>query len=236
MNTTGMSQLPAAAKIFVALMVFADLAVLAYGLVHLQPAAPLRLAIWLAAAVAASRLKIKLPGINGNMSVNLPFFLVVVAQLSLPEALLVACFGSLAQSLGRNRAVQIAFNSALLINAVGLAVWIFTAAVQRYFSPPLAILAAAMAYFAANTAPVAVVLWLAERERPGATWVRLADLTLPYYVLSAGVAAIVCCGVKNMEWTLPLVLLGIMYLTYRSYRVYFARSASETKTISDHAS
>jgi hypothetical protein len=225
-----MNQLPASAKIFIALTVTAGLAVLAYGFVHLQPAAPLRLLVFLAAAVAASRLKVKLPGINGAMSVNLPFFLVVAAQLSVSEALVVAGLSSLAQSLGRanrNQPVKIVFNSALLINAVGLAAVTFTAALQRHLSLPLAVGAGALAYFLANTAPVSVVLWLAEGAKPVSTWRRIADLTLPYYLLSATVAAIVCSGEKNMVWTMPLALFAVMYLTYRSYRVYFDRTAPE---------
>jgi hypothetical protein len=233
-----MSQFPASAKIFIVLTVVAGLAVLAYGFVHLQPAAPLRLLVFLAAAAAASRLKVKLPGINGAMSVNLPFFLVVAAQLSVPEALVVAGVSSLAQSFGRagrNQPVQIAFNSALLINAVGLAAVTFTAALERHLSLPLAVGAGTLAYFLANTAPVSVVLWLAEGAKPFSTWRRMADLTLPYYLLSATVAAMVCSGTKNMAWTVPLGLFAVMYLTYRSYRLYFTRSTTETGHTADAA-
>jgi hypothetical protein len=227
-----MSQFPAPAKIFIVLTLLTGLAVLTYGLVHLQPAAPVRLLVFLAASAAASRLKVRLPGINGTMSVNLPFFLVVAVQLSLPEALIVACFSSLAQSLGRrstNRPVQIVFNSALLINAVGLAALSFGVGLQRHLTVPLAVAAGTVAYFLANTVPVSTVLWLAEGARPFSTWRRMADLTLPYYLLSASVAAIVCSGTRNMAWTVPLVLLAVMYLTYRSYRMYFARSSSEAR-------
>ena len=38
-----------------------------------------------ALALIASRLKVKLPGLNGNMSVNLPFILIAAVQLSLFE-------------------------------------------------------------------------------------------------------------------------------------------------------
>ena len=45
----------------------------------------------LALAAATSRMKIKLPGIDGNMSVNLPFLLMAVVNLSAVEAVLIAC-------------------------------------------------------------------------------------------------------------------------------------------------
>jgi len=41
-------------------------------------------------ALVASRLKVKLPGLNGNMSVNVPFILIALTQLSLFETLLVS--------------------------------------------------------------------------------------------------------------------------------------------------
>src|SRR5208282_4510216 len=40
-------------------------------------------------AAATSRMKVNLPGINGNMSVNLPFLLVAVVSLSAAEAVVV---------------------------------------------------------------------------------------------------------------------------------------------------
>ena len=43
----------------------------------------------LALAAATSRMKVKLPGINGNMSVNLPFLLTAVVNLSATEAVLI---------------------------------------------------------------------------------------------------------------------------------------------------
>src|SRR6202050_3048088 len=45
----------------------------------------------LALAAATSRMKVKLPGIDGNMSVNLPFLLMAVVNLSALAAVLIAC-------------------------------------------------------------------------------------------------------------------------------------------------
>jgi hypothetical protein len=233
-----MSELPLAAKVFIVLTVLAGVSVLAYGTAHLRPAAPLQLAVFLAAAVAASRLKVSLPGVNGTLSVNLPFFLIVAALLSIPEALLVAFLSSLAQSVGRSgrtKPVQLVFNAALLINAVGLAAATSAVFLRGRSAPALAIIAGAGAYFLANTVPVTVVLWLAEGERPLPTWRRIADLTFPYYLLSACLAAIVCSGLKNPLWTLALSLFAVMYLTHRSYRVYFSRPVSDSKRVEDNS-
>ena len=57
---------------------------------------PFALAV-LALAAATSRLKVKLPGINGNMSVNLPFLLTAVVNLSAAEAVVVTCVSTAVQ-------------------------------------------------------------------------------------------------------------------------------------------
>src|SRR5258707_5580614 len=51
----------------------------------------------LALAAATSRMKIKLPGIVGNMSVNLPFLLMAVVNLSAMEAVVVASISTVVQ-------------------------------------------------------------------------------------------------------------------------------------------
>ena|SRR5215469_6395945 len=48
-------------------------------------------------AAATSRMKVKLPGINGNMSVNLPFLLTAVGSLSAAEAVVIACVSTAVQ-------------------------------------------------------------------------------------------------------------------------------------------
>src|SRR3979490_3286922 len=49
-------------------------------------------------AAATSRMKVKLPGVNGNMSVNMPFLLLAVVNLSGAEAVVIACASTMAQT------------------------------------------------------------------------------------------------------------------------------------------
>src|SRR5271165_3470627 len=51
----------------------------------------------MALAAATSRMKVKLPGIEGNMSVNLPFLLMAVLSLSAVEAVLIASVSTVVQ-------------------------------------------------------------------------------------------------------------------------------------------
>src|SRR5450432_838897 len=50
-----------------------------------------------AMATATSRMKVKLPGINGNMSVNLPFLLTAVVNLSAAEAVAITFISTVVQ-------------------------------------------------------------------------------------------------------------------------------------------
>jgi len=230
-----MNQFSPVAKVFVALTVLAGAAVLLYGLIHLRPASLLQFFVLLTLAVVASRLRVKLPGMNGTMSVNLPFFLMATVRLSVSEALVIVCVGALAQSLGSRRNIQIAFNAAALTNAVALAALAFATALQYHLVMPVAIVAAAAAYFLGNTILMTLVLWLAEGESPLPTWTRMVTLAYPYYLLSASIATTVCGGMENIRWTLALIVFVAMFFTYRSYRVYFARPSAEVKDIAKGA-
>jgi len=64
---------------------------------------PVRFIAFLLVACLAARLKVKLPGVTGSMSVNLPFILVAVEEMGQLEALLIACLSSLTQCLPRDQ-------------------------------------------------------------------------------------------------------------------------------------
>ena len=70
-------------RTFIGTMMLAALTAAAYaGFVSHAPHAYLTAAV-LACAAATSRMKVKLPGINGNMSMNLPFLLCLGAAAGL---------------------------------------------------------------------------------------------------------------------------------------------------------
>src|SRR6201982_2977874 len=72
----------------------------------------------LALAAVTSRMKVKLPGINGNMSVNLPFLLTAVVSLSAVEAVVVTCVSTAVQCWPRKDAKfnpqQMMFNLSMM--------------------------------------------------------------------------------------------------------------------------
>jgi hypothetical protein len=217
-------------KIFIAAVIVTGTAVLVNGLRHWNTNRPLELAALLIMTLIASLLKVKLPGINGSMSVNVPFLLIVAVRLSPGETLAIAALASLVQSIpalkNRETFVQALFSSAAITNSVAAALLAFQLASRQSLLGPLAITAAGAAFFFANTVQIAAVLWLAEGKNPFAAWLGMARLSVPYYVLSTGVAAIVCAAVQFALWGEALALLPIMYSIYSSYKVYFAAPAA----------
>ncbi|MBZ5507654.1 MAG: hypothetical protein LAO78_19505 [Acidobacteriia bacterium] len=223
-------------KIFIVAVVTIGAAVLVKGLIDWKASKPFEFLALLSMTVIASRLRVKLPGINGTMSVNVPFLLIVAVQLSSSQALAIAALASLVQSMPstqwRTAPVQAIFNSATITNAVAAAALAFGFASQRGLVLPLSIAAAGIAFFFANTLPIAVVLWLAEGAAPVKTWRAMARLSIPYYALSAGVAAVVCAATQFAVWGLSLALLPFMYFIYTSYRLYFAdRTVAEVQPV-----
>ena len=70
-------------------------------------------------------MKVKLPGITGNMSVNMPFLLIAVVNLSSTEAVAIACMSTLLQSLPKRgnkfKPEQMVFNVSMMGFAASVA-------------------------------------------------------------------------------------------------------------------
>src|SRR5579872_1436784 len=122
--------------IFICAMTVAALAAAAYATVTSHsPHAYLPIAVTLLAAVT-SRMKVKLPGINGNMSMNLPFLLIGIVTLSGAEAVGVALVSTAIQCWPRKdaklNAQQMTFNLSMMTFATSVASIIARAAVHQF--------------------------------------------------------------------------------------------------------
>ncbi len=102
----------AAARFFIAVVVLCGTTALTYSVWHGRSQNPLKFLCYLLIALAASRLKVRLPGITGTMSVNFLFLLLGVLELSLSEAMALGCAAVAVQCFDRNRVnpIQVAFN------------------------------------------------------------------------------------------------------------------------------
>jgi hypothetical protein len=225
--TTG----PASAKVYIALVMMSGLGVLGYAVVNANPIYFARLAAFLLVACLAARLKVKLPGITGTMSVNLPFILVAAAEMSLAEALLVGCISNLVQCLPRGEqkfnGLRVAFNFCVMALAVEATRWVFgLPALTGYMSSAsLRLGIGALGFFLTNTVLVAIVIALTERSNPWRPWLAMAQLSFPYYVASAGIAGVALTLAMRVGWQVPVIILPVMLGIFYSYRRYFSSTA-----------
>ena len=194
------------------------------------------LAVLVLAAVT-SRMKVKLPGINGNMSVNLPFLLTAIVSLSAAEAVVITCVSTAVQCWPRKGAKfnpqQIAFNISMMAFASSLASLMFHADWLRgmqWSCSTLGLVLATATLFLGQTAPVAAIVAVSEGKAAGQIWWGLAHLSFPYYVVSAGVTTMVQAVSSHLGWGLALAVFPTMYGIHRSYRLYFGRMAEAPRT------
>ena len=222
-----MERLANSAKVLIGAVAICGSAVLVRGLWNWSHVDAGRFASFLVIAVLAAMFKVKLPGMNSSMSVNLPFILLAVAELSLPEALVVGCASTLAQCLrvaqNRRNPVQIVFNVCAVANAAALAWVVFNRQHPASDSPMYILMLglAAAAFLVANTVPVAGILSLTGNDNFFRVWGRMFLLTFPYYLLSAAVSAIMSAAGHYVGWQAALLAMPVMYVVYLSYRHYF---------------
>ena len=191
----------------------------------------------LALASATSRMKIKLPGIDGNMSVNLPFLLMAVVNLSALEAVLIACVSTMVQCWpkagSKSKPEQMLFNVSMMAFATCMANMIWNAGwlgKAAWASEPLMLASATAAFFVGQTAPVAGIIKLAEGAAMRRVWLSIVQLSFPYYVLSAGMTSMVNLVSHHFGWQAALVVFPVMYGIYHSYRLYFGRAKEALPT------
>ncbi|HEV3306756.1 MAG TPA: hypothetical protein VGZ91_09965 [Candidatus Sulfotelmatobacter sp.] len=191
----------------------------------------------LALAAATSRMKVKLPGIEGNMSVNLPFLLMAVINLSAVEAILIASVSTVVQCWPQPdkkfRPEQMLFNVSMMAFAASMANLIWNAnwlSKASGSSLPLTLTAATAAFFLGQTVPVAAIIKLTQSTSMRSAWVSIVQLSFPYYVVSAGVTSMLTLVSHRFGWQAAVVVFPVMYGIHHSYRLYFGRVSEALKT------
>jgi diguanylate cyclase (GGDEF)-like protein/putative nucleotidyltransferase with HDIG domain len=228
----------AAPRFFVAVVVVCGMALLTYCVWHGRSENPAKFLCYLAIAMAASRLKVNLPGITGTMSVNFLFLLLGVLELSLPEAMALGCAAVVVQCLGESLVpIQVAFNVCSTAIAIGVT---FAAYHQPWLhravnNPSTLLFFATCVYFVANTVPVAIVISLTERRSMRKIWTECYFWSFPYYLVGTGVVGMMSWLQGLTDWQTPLLMLPVVYLVYRSYRLYLGKLEDEKRHVEEMA-
>jgi diguanylate cyclase (GGDEF)-like protein/putative nucleotidyltransferase with HDIG domain len=192
---------------------------------------PLRLAVYVAFAFAASVMKVSLPSIRGTLSVNFFFVLVGVVQLSLAETLLISSSSFLFQYLWKGKSqkpIQAAFNVASGAVATYLSYTVFHWSWLRlYCDVPVALSLAASVYFICNTVQVASIIALTENRRSVSVWIECYVWMFPYYLLGAWMAGAFDFATRFFGFTVTILSLPMLSFVYHSYNLYLTRLQTE---------
>jgi diguanylate cyclase (GGDEF)-like protein/putative nucleotidyltransferase with HDIG domain len=228
--------MPTRARIYIAVTAVAGAAVLAISLLHWHSNDLLKFACYLLIAGLASTMKVRLPGIEGSMSVHFLFVLLGILELSLPETLVIGCAVALLQTFWKPvrppKKVQVVFNVSMTSNAICLTYFAYHLSVGFLKnSMPLLLVVAACTYFLTNTVPVALVIALTEEKPLRGIWAATYFWSFPYYLAGAAVVGLVSFANHYVGWQSALLVLPVMYWLYRSYHLYLGRLEEEKKRV-----
>src|SRR5438552_14418982 len=227
------------AKLLISLVVTAGTGVLLYGAIHPTSKNIAQFICYLLIAILASRLKVNLPGITGTMSVNFLFILLGILELSFTETLVLGTAAIMVQCFYRDRpsAIQVTFNICASAFSIAVAYDVYHVAFShwRAHTHPLVLILAACTYFVANTGSIAAVISLTEGKPLRRIWVECYFWSFPYYLVGAGLAGVVGWLNGKFGWQASLLVVPVIYLIYRSYRLYLGKLEDEKRHVEEMA-
>ena len=220
---------------FVVLTAASGTAVLAHSLWHWHSDDLLKFICYLAIAMLASTMKVRLPGIESTMSVHFLFVLLGVLELSLAETMVIGCAAALMQSYWKTKSrpetVKVVFNVfSMTANAIWLTYMAYHGAERVMKSgAPLLLFIAACTYFLTNTVPLSVVIALSQRASLRTIWSETYFWSFPYYLIGAALVGLVSFCNRYVGWQNALLIVPVMFWIYRSYHLYLARLEGKRK-------
>jgi diguanylate cyclase (GGDEF)-like protein/putative nucleotidyltransferase with HDIG domain len=194
-----------------------------------------RFLLYLATALLASGLKVHLPGITGTMSVNFLFILMAIVDLSLQETLTIAAGCVIVQyawqARRRLRMLQLLFNFGSVFIAATAAYRTFHSSFYNAVALEYGIILAfaASVYFGMNTLPVAIIVSMTEGKSVRTVWRDCYFWSFPYYLVGAALVGGMHLLEKRLGWQTAILILPVVYMIFRSYRLYLGRLESEKK-------
>ena len=237
-----MSDLSKSARVYILATVLFGLAGLVYSVKTWTPGPWAEFIWYLACALLSSKLKVTLPGMTGTLSVNFVFILIGIIELGLAQTVIIACASGVAQAIVtakvRPSPMQLAFTFTSMAGSSTLAHLVYHSSLvhRQVSSVPFLLCLCSLVYFLANTWSVGGVVALTERKAFWRLWMDRLFWTVPNYLAGAAIAALHHGLVRYFGWQNSVLLLPVVYLIYRSYRLYLDRLEEEKRHVSEVAS
>jgi diguanylate cyclase (GGDEF)-like protein/putative nucleotidyltransferase with HDIG domain len=230
--------LPLAARVYIAAMNVVALAILGYCGNHWQSIHLGQFLLYLGMGILCSNLKVCLPGITSTLSVNYLFILTSVAELTLPQTVVIACSSGVAQLFlsahKRPRGVQIvfAFTAQTICSAATYYIY------HSSWMPdavPFRLFAASVIYFLSNSCTVGAIVSLTEGKPFLVLWRNNFFWTAPHYLVGGALAGLFHFWNDYAGWQTAVLVFPMAYLVYHSYRLYLGRLAEEKRHVAEVA-
>ncbi|MGA2717025.1 MAG: diguanylate cyclase [Bryobacteraceae bacterium] len=189
-----------------------------------------QLAAYLTAAIVASSVRIRLPGVPGKLSMNYAVIMAALLNIDLPSAMIVAVLSTLGQwmiqAVERPRWFDVVFSS------VGVAVPVLTANFMLHLSPlpQLALVAASLAWFLIDTAMSAGLTGFTDGAE-----LRASLRTSLQYLLGGCIAGAVHFMDQHLGGPALAISIVPLYLVYRSLGNHLGRLEEQQQHITEMA-
>jgi diguanylate cyclase (GGDEF)-like protein/putative nucleotidyltransferase with HDIG domain len=221
--------LVAKARLLVLITGILGMFVIGSSLASWQSADLLKYTGFLLMAIFSSRMRIRVPGMPGTLSLNFVFVLFGLVDLSASETIVLGAVVTLMQCLWsadrRPRPAQVVFNTAAMAVAIAITEQVYRSPwlSAPNVDPAIRLAMSTGALFFLNTLPVALAIALAEERKFRAVWRECYFWALPYYLGGAAVAQALSYANKYIGYPTVLLTGPALYLIYRSYRLYLER-------------
>jgi len=178
-------------------------------------------------AILASTFKIRLPGMEGTISLNFVVYLIAISALTLTETIVMASVATLVQTVWRAKkrpqSLKALFNVATLAVSVSGAQFAAQQIRQEQTQIP-ALVVAAIVMFVLNSWLVSLVVALTSGDSALRIWRNCNQWTFLYYLMGAGVSALVIAYGHVVGWEQALAMLPATYLMYSYSNAYIAKA------------
>jgi putative nucleotidyltransferase with HDIG domain len=229
-------------RLFVLITGILGALVLALAVVNWESADLLKYTGFLLMAVCCSGMRISVPGMPGTLSLNFVFVLFGLVDLSSSETVVMGTIVTLVQCLWNRqrkaRQAQVIFNTCAMAVAISVTEQLYHSAWLNatHIDSIILLAIATLTLFLLNTLPVAVVIALAEGRSFQSVWRECYFWSLPYYAGGAVVGQLLSYANRYIGWPTVLLTGPVLYLIYRSYRLYLQRLEDEKKHVEEVSS
>lgn len=174
-------------------------------------------------AILGGALKIRVPGVDGNLSLSFVPMILSAMLISLPETVLITVAATLVQATAfvkKRKPLQIAFNCSALAVSIGLGS-IVGATVATQNVPLIQLVLTAVTFYLVNSALIATVIGMVANRPLLEIWNECLHLYLPFFASGLACAMMAFTGVtpderRSLQYPgiaiLPLMLLIRQYI------------------------